>query len=656
MKLLHGVSYYPDLWPESEIARDIELMKSLGIDMVRLGDFAWSKMEPEEGKISLEFHRRVVDRLHAAGIRAVFCTPTAGPPIWLTHGHPERCFTPADGRPMSHGSRQHASYEHPVVRDACLRIAEAIGVAFGDHPGVECFQIDNELKCHVDQDFNPWAVAGFRRFLEARFGTIDALNDAWHTGIWSVRYQSFDQIPPPLPTPFAHSNSLVNAWLEFTYERISAFCEEQAAVIRRHSIKPITHNTHLFFPIGFERLFRRLDFASFDTYSPATSWHRTTVLADLFRPTCGRSPFWVMETSCAHNGYSLDHEPMHPPGYLAAEAMTFFAGGAGAFAYWLWRAMPAGVEMPHSAVLNAWGTPQWGAGEVKRVSETLAEHRMLLESTTPAVADVVITWSDRARNMFRSEPLGSNKTFKLDYRESIERIHRLLLEAHLPREIRFEGDSLDGVKLLITPTMPCVDDEYFDRAEAFVRAGGVWICGPLTGYRTAEQTSHLETGLFKRLEQLAGVETVFSHPLTGTNAEADAFEARAPLAGWCFGFRPRDVLTRTLGVVRGPHADGMPFITTRKVDRGTIILVGAIPQESAGDAMVSRLISHAASIAGVRSRFTTSPGTIAYERRDSRGKSTVLAVNLDGKGGELLAGGQRKAVAPFGVATLEIAP
>ena len=123
--IYHGVCYYPELWPEAQMEADIAEMQKLGINLVRIGEFAWSTMEPEDGAIDLSFWQRVVDRLHTAGIAVVFCTPTPTPPIWLTHGHPERCFRNAAGQTMLHGSRQHASTDHPDVRAACLRIVDA---------------------------------------------------------------------------------------------------------------------------------------------------------------------------------------------------------------------------------------------------------------------------------------------------------------------------------------------------------------------------------------------------------------------------------------------------------------------------------------------------------------------------------------------------
>lgn len=145
-KLRHGACYYPELWPEADLERDIAGIKRAGLNVVRMGDFSWSHLEPNEGEITTALFRRVMDRLHEEGIGVVFCTPTASAPIWLTHGHPERCFVDAEGRVMSHGARQHVSYEHPDVRAACFRIVEALGKALGDHPALVAWQIDNECR------------------------------------------------------------------------------------------------------------------------------------------------------------------------------------------------------------------------------------------------------------------------------------------------------------------------------------------------------------------------------------------------------------------------------------------------------------------------------------------------------------------------------
>lgn len=640
-KLFHGACYYPELWPEADIERDIAEMKRIGINVVRMGEFAWSKMEPDEGRISLEFFVSVMDRLHAAGIGVVFCTPTPTPPIWLTHGHPERCFVDAEGNVMSHGARQHASYENPDVRAACLKIVDACGAALGRHPALVAWQIDNEFKCHVAEDFNQSAVAHWHAWLKNRYGTIERLNEAWGTEIWSERYQRFDQVPAPRQTPFLHSASLSTAYRMFSGESIAEFLDAQCAVLRRHSAAPITHNFGLGFSVNFERMCAGLDFASFDTYPDASNWRAMVLDHDLFRAAKPGRAHWLMETSVSHNGWLGNHETAHPPGFLVAEAVSSYALGAEAVCYWLWRQQRTGCELPHSAIMSAWFKPSIGYEQVRAVEAARKELESLLLATRPAPAEVAITWSDLGRAMLQTEPLGANRTHAVSHYHAIETWHRLLLDLGLHREVRFEGASLEGLKLLITPMMPHASDAFLANVDKFVRAGGVWICAPVTGTRTAEHTVPTEAGL-GAIDAFAGVETVFSYPVTGTDARGSAFGLSAPLAGWCSALRAAHPDTRTVGKLETALVPGgeAAWLTERKLGAGLVVVLGAQPEGEAGENVLKRMIAHYADCAGVKEKYEVAPGTLVCPRVQADGAKSWIVVNMDGCGGTARVGGK----------------
>lgn len=631
--LYHGAAYYPELWPEAEIDHDIAIMRELGINVVRMGEFAWSKMEPDEGRVSLDYFVRVMDKLYAVGIGTIFCTPTATPPIWLVHGHPERCFVNSDGVTMIHGARQHASYDHPDVQAACWRIVEACASALGRHPGLVGWQIDNELKCHVAEDFSEASVVHWHQWLEHRYGTIEKLNDAWGTEIWSQRYQRFDQVPSPRKAPFAHNASLSTAYLQFSRDMIAGFLDTQCEIIRRHSSAPITHNFSMGFAVNLERMCEKLDFAAFDSYAPNTHYSAIIMNCDLFRAAKPGRPFWVMETSCSHNGWLKNYESPHPPGYLVVEAIASYGLGAEGFSYWLWRQQRSGCELPHSAIISAWGKPSVGFESVKQVEKARRELLPLLQATRPRPADVALTWSDRGRTFLITEPLGENGSYKIDFRALQSAWHECLLDAGLHRDIRFEGAELDGLKLFITPAMPYVSDTFRTRVKAWVEAGGIWICGPLTGTRTVEHTVPTDAGL-GALDALAGVETIFSFPVTGVKAHGEAFGVTAPLIGWCQAFRPRHPDTKIVGVLKCEQAPDLAFITERKLGRGAIVMLGTQPQGDAGADLLTKLVIHYGAQAGAAC-FRVSKGTLICPRVTSDGRELWLAVNLDGAGGQV---------------------
>jgi beta-galactosidase len=633
--LFHGTAYYPELWSDEELEKDIAEMKKLGINVVRMGEFAWSKMEPNEGEISMDYFLGVMDKLYAAGIGIVMCTPTATPPIWLTDGHPERCYMNSDGVIMVHGSRQHASYDNPDVREACFRIVEAMARAIGKHPGLIGWQIDNEFKCHVSEDYSDASVKRWHQWLEKRYGKIENLNTAWGTEIWSERYQRFDQVPAPRRTPFVHNASLSTAYRIFSREMIAEFMDGQCEIIRRYSNAPITHNMNLDFSISLERMCENLDFASFDDYPSSENYMRFIADCDLFRAAKPSRPFWLMETSTAHNGWLNYHEIIHPKGFLAAEAVCAYSLGSKAFCYWLWRQQRTGCELPHSAILSAWGKPGIGYEEVMNVEKVRRQLEPLLANSRPAPAEAAVTWSDRGRVFLMTEPLGAKTGMsRIDYLSILFDWHQRMLDSGLHRDIRFEGASLDGLKLLVTPVMPYFSLDFRDRVAAWVEDGGIWICGPLVGMRTEEHTVPTDAGL-GMLEELAGVETVFSYPVTGTGVTGEALGMTVPLTGWCSAVRPAMKDTRSIGVLKTELVRGLSFMTERKLGKGKIVLLTCQPEGMKGRKMLQALINRYAQQADITQRYSASRGTIVFPRLDSEDRNIWIVLNMDGKGGHV---------------------
>jgi len=271
-QLYHGAAYYPELWPAETVAEDIRAMQDVGINVVRMGEFAWSTMEPEEGRISLDFFVEVIGRLHAEGIDTVFCTPTPTPPIWYSHGHPERMKVNEQGQVMCHGSRQQCCQNHPDFRLHSRIITEAIAREVGRLPGVVGWQTDNEIRSHMEACYCPECRRQWNAWLEDRYGTVERLNAAWGTDVWSETYRSFDQIPQPLPTPSLHHASLHTAYRLFSRAKAVEFQHEQVEIIRRYSDAFVTHNGHRWFHLDNEAFFRELDFPSFDVYADCNTW------------------------------------------------------------------------------------------------------------------------------------------------------------------------------------------------------------------------------------------------------------------------------------------------------------------------------------------------------------------------------------------------
>ena len=240
-----GVSWYPECWPEAEWPKDIAKMQEAGMTLVRLFEFAWKRFEPKEGQYDFDWAISILDQLHAAGIQAMIGTPTAAPPAWLTTAYPETLGVNKDHKQKTHGKRKHYNHHSVVYREKSVGIVAKMVEAFGNHPAVHSWQIDNEMSGF---DYGPETVEHFHRWMEARYGSIDNLNEQWGLQFWSQAYDSFDQIPlctaevGSSNVPERHHPSLIIAIARFQNEAWTSFIADQAEEIRKHCAQPVTTN------------------------------------------------------------------------------------------------------------------------------------------------------------------------------------------------------------------------------------------------------------------------------------------------------------------------------------------------------------------------------------------------------------------------------
>ncbi|MHA6531397.1 beta-galactosidase [Paenibacillus sp. BAC0078] len=627
-KLYYGAAWYPELWGEEARRRDLQLMKETGINLVRMGEFIWSELEPEEDAIDIRPFTEHIKLLHDHGIDTIMCTPTPTPPVWLTHGHPERLFIREDGTVMSHGSRQHVCTNHPYFRQRAAVIAEHLARELGRLPGLVAWQLDNEFKAHVAECMCETCKALWHEWLEKRYGTIRQLNEAWGTGIWSQTYQRFDQVPQPVATPFLHNSSLKTMYRLFQMEKIAEFAGEQAAILRRYSDAPITHNSSVAFHLDNEQLFRELDFAAYDTYASQANRHAYLLNCDLWRNFKPGKDFWLLETSPAFAASLESYGEPHPDGYLTAEAVSAYALGAGAFCYWLWRQQRTGSEQPHSSVISAWGEPALGYDNVREASAARLSIEPLMLATRPVQAEVAITYSDRTKAFLATEPHR-----KLNYRGLLGDFYKRILDMGIHRDLLPEGGDLSGYKLLFTPFVHYLSPEYLQKALAFVKAGGIWIAGPLSGGRTAEHTLHTDAALGE-LERVAGVKTKYVYPMEGTGSIGHAFGISAPLSLWSAVFEPLPGGAASIGHITEGRTPGLSFLTEQPYGSGAIVLLGSLPAGEAGDQLLCALINHYTCRAGVSLRTDVTRGTVVCPRRGAAGEVWTV-VNMDGHGGSV---------------------
>ena len=197
--MLLGVDYYPEQWDPSLMDADLDRIRELGSNVIRIGEFAWHRMEREEGRYDFSFFDGVIAKAKTRGLSVIFGTPTAAPPAWLAARYPQILSQDAAGVPRSYGGRHVCCYNSAVYRRRCEALVTALARHYRDEAAITAWQVDNELG-HEGSDlcWCPRCRAAFQDYLRERFqGDIQRLNAAWGTAFWGQEYNVFEEIPLP---------------------------------------------------------------------------------------------------------------------------------------------------------------------------------------------------------------------------------------------------------------------------------------------------------------------------------------------------------------------------------------------------------------------------------------------------------------------------
>lgn len=512
-----GVCYYPEHWPEDWWAEDARRMRALGISHVRIGEFAWSRLEPSRDAFDFGWLDRAMDVLHAAGLRIVLGTPTATPPKWLMDEYPEIAPVDRDGRVRGFGSRRHYSFSSEIWWQESRRIVEIVARRYGEHPGLVGWQTDNEYGCHETVlSWGPQDLAAFQNWLRRRYQTTDQLNESWGNVFWSMEVGSFSEVSlPNLTVTEANPAARMDFW-RFQSDQVAGYDKMQCDIIRAHSPERfVTHNFMGFFnEFDHWKLAENLDLASWDSYplgfvegfpfseEERVRWAETShpdiapFHHDLYRGV-GRGRFWVMEQQPGPVNWA-PWNPVPKPGMVRLWTWEALAHGAEVVSYFRWRQAPFAQEQYHAG-LNLPGLHELSPGgrEAEQVGRELAVVGALGDA---AKAPVAIVYDYEASWLTRIQPQGLD----FRYHELVFRWYEAARRLGLDIDFVPPGAPLDGYALVLVPSLPVVSEA---AAAALEKATGVVVFGPRTGAKTRNVSipANLPPG---PLAELTGVRVV----------------------------------------------------------------------------------------------------------------------------------------------------
>lgn len=595
-----GVDYHPEQWvypyggtpekPEAAWERDIELMQQAGINVVRIGEFTWGLCEPEDGRYDFGWLQRVMDLLGKAGIQVVLATPTAAPPVWLARKHPE--ILPIDERGLRkhEGTRRAVCLNSDVFWNYSRRIVEQLAKKLGKHPQLIAWQIDNGLGGNfTEASFNEDTRRDWQGWLEAKYETIERLNQLMGLRHWGQIVTAWDQVPMPMAAPTTHNPALVLDWCRFCSDTIVQFVKMQAEVLKQHTPNcPVTTNLRpLLHRFDHFDLAEVIDFVSIESTGALKA--RSAEIAceiDMLRSlkkTGIRTPdgdvgFWVMEQKAGNVSWQ-DVNSLVRPGVLRMFTYQLVSRGATAVIFFRWRQPRFGTEKFHGAVLphNA----RTDGRIFKEIAQLGDEMKLLAPSLegTSVRAEVCILYS-HDNDWALQQPNQPNKNFNL--REHIQLFYTALHDRNIAVDFARPIEDLSQYKLVFAPSLHLLSGGEADRLKLYVQNGGTLVSTFNTGL-VDEHNIAPDTGYPHDLTDLFGLEVVEFDQLPAGEENHLTFKGTFPTSHlhparlWCDLIEAKDC--QVLATYAKDFYAGRPAMTMHSYGLGKAIYIGTLSHQ-----------------------------------------------------------------------------
>lgn len=603
-----GADYYPEQCDESCWPTDVELMARAGISVVRMAEFAWSRMEPIEGQFEFDWLDRILDRLQGAGIEAVLGTPTSTPPAWLHARYPE--IYPTDQRQyrLGFGTREQRCLNNPDMRTHGRRIVEAMAQRYAQHPAVIGWQTDNEFSANLC--YCPVCAEAFRAWLRKKYGSLDAINAAWGTSFWSQEYSAWEHIPLPWQAKCGdhHNPSLQLEFRRFQSQAAVEFQQEQIDIIRKQAPGHfITHNMMgLHNAMDYYALGRNLDFVSWDYY-PITPWgddlFGSPLACDVMHGIKQQN-VWVMEQQNGITGWNtMGRRPTD--NWLRCAAWQAVAHGADAVVFFRWRTSCHGTEQYWHGVLNHDGQPRRRYRAVARFCKEMHSLSPALDVTTPRAEVAILNAYDQHFTMDVQPQAEGLKIW-----EQVGRYYRPLKQMGLNVAVVPPNVDLSQYKVVIAPGWYILTEEDAARFTQYASQGGTLILGARTGVKDALNACRAEP-LPSLLREAAGIEVDDYDPLGKAENTIRIEDGKEyTVSVWA------DALMLKGAEPVAYYADsiyaGEPAISRNAFGLGTVYYLGTFGEPAMYDALLGHILGEA----GLSSQMQVPEGVDINWRED----------------------------------------
>jgi beta-galactosidase len=617
--ILVGTDWYPEQWPASRWETDLRLMESAHVQVARIAEFAWSRMEPSEGHYDFEWLDRSIRLAEKHNVAIVLGTPTATPPAWLTQKYPETLRVEETGKMVTHGTRAQGSVTSVKYRELCKRITEEMGKRYGHDANVVGWQIDNEYG-YALMSYNDEARHQFQEWLKAKYNSIDSLNEHWTTSYWSQTYDNWAEIPIPSA---GHNPGLLLDWRRFVTFAWTSYQQNEIDAIRAVSDARqfITGNLMGYGFSGFDHyvITKPLTFVSWDDYVSKGHLDPDTngISHDLERGL-KQENFWVIETQPGFVNWS-DLNNSLDKGEVRAMAWHDIGHGADEVGYWQWRSALNGQEELHGTLIGPDGEPVPLLEEVAQTAREFGQAQTAFRGTR-VVSQVALLNDYESRWAIDWQKHNA----KYNQFEILKSYYHSLRKLSQSIDIVSPYAPLESYKLVVAPNLNLIPKDLADRLAAYVRNGGHLVLGPRSGQKDEfnallpiREPGYLAGALGGQVEQYYALEK--NVPVNGTLGDGEA----TVWAEWLKVTGADTEVPLRYGAGNG-WLDGQPCVITRHYGKGQITYIGAVLEDKLMTATAEWLVKKS----GVTPAFGPVPDGIEVSRRENNGSAVFVLINF----------------------------
>ncbi|RXZ79431.1 beta-galactosidase [Paenibacillaceae bacterium] len=478
-QMMHGADYNPEQWlcrPDI-LEEDMRLMPLAKCNVMAIGMFSWSMLEPTEGEFQFRWMDDIMDKLHSNGIFTILGTPSGARPAWLAKKYPEVLRVRPERIRNLFGLRHNHCYTSPVYREKVRIINTMLAERYRNHPGLLLWHISNEYggECHCDL-----CQTAFRSWLQKKYDyDLKRLNEVWYTTFWSHVYSDWEEIESPSPIGEHKLHGLQLDWKRFVTDQSIDFMNWEIEPLKRVTPDiPVTTNFMGGSIIDYAQMAKHVDIVSWDSYP---RWHDrcpdwqtacwTAFSHDRYRSLKPGQPFLLMESTPSMTNWQ-EVSKLKRPGMHVLSSIQAVAHGSDSVQYFQWRKSRGSSEKLHGAVVDHSGHERTRVfRDVEATGSCLEQLEQVIGTIVPAETALIYD----TENGWAVEGAEGPRKPNLSYAEEVQRHYEPFWKQGIPVDVVSMDRSLEGYKLVVAPMLYMLKPGTVERLEAFVRSGGTLV-------------------------------------------------------------------------------------------------------------------------------------------------------------------------------------